>query len=160
MKKFRRKLAPILGFLLLLAGSPLGAVDHRHEEPSQQPPAGLELDQGRKWATDAPLRKGMEAMRGAFSESLAEIRAGKLSAEDYRALGAKVHAEVARILTECKLEPWADRVLHQLIAELLAASEVLQGKAPGTPAAAAHRAVAALNDYGRYFEHPGWAPLE
>ena len=51
-------------------------------------------------------------------------------------------------------------MLHVVIAELVGAADVMQGKAAGDAAAAAHRTAMALNDYGRYFSHPGWQPLE
>jgi hypothetical protein len=101
----------------------------------------------------------MNALRAAFAGRLAAIHAGTLAAGDYAALGATIESEVATIVAECKLEPKADAVLHVIVAELLAAADVLQGRAPGTPAAGAHRAVVALNDYGRYFDHPQWQAL-
>ena len=93
-------------------------------------------------------------------DRLATIHAGTMAPSDYAALGAKIEGEVSTIVAECKLEPKADAVLHVIVAELLGAADVLQGKAPGTPAAGAHRAVTALNDYGRYFDHPQWQPLQ
>jgi hypothetical protein len=159
MKTLDRGVAALAGLCLVLAGTATAATEPHHAGHAHGPPAKLELDQGKRWATDAPLRKGMEALRAAFAERVAAIHAGTLPAADYKALGAKVEAEVATIVAECKLEPKADAVLHVIVAELLGAADVLLGKAPGTPAAGAHRAVTALNDYGRTFDHPQWQPL-
>jgi len=160
MKTVNRGIAALAGLCLALAGNAVAATDQHAAGHAHEAPAKLELDHGKPWATDAPLRKGMEALRAAFAARLAAIHAGTLAPEDYAALGAKIEGEVATIVAECKLEPKADAVLHVIVAELLAAADVLQGRAPGTPAAGAHRAVTALNDYGRYFDHPQWQALQ
>ena len=160
MKTLDRGIAALAGLWLALAGHAIATTDHHAAGHAHEPPATLELDHGRPWATDAPLRKGMDALRAAFLGRLAAIHAGTLAPPDYAALGAKIEVEVATIVAECQLEPKADAVLHVIVAELLAAADVLQGRAPGTPAAGAHRAVTALNDYGRYFDHPQWQALQ
>ena len=109
--------------------------------------------------TDAPLRQGMETLRSTFAEYLIAIRKGRLAAKDYETLGAKVDSEVGNIVAQCKLEPKADAMLHLVVADLLNAAAVMRGKAPGKPAAAARQAVHAVNNYGRYFDHPQWQPL-
>ena len=159
MKTLSRGIAAVAGLCLALAGNTVAATDQHAAGHAHEPPAKLELDHGKPWATDTPLRKGMESVRAAFAGQLAAIHAGTLAPADYAALGAKIEVEVATIVAECKLEPKADGVLHVIVAELLAAADVLHGRAPGTPVAGAHRAVTALNDYGRYFDHPGWQPL-
>jgi hypothetical protein len=160
MKTLDRGIAAVAGFCLALAGNAGATTDHHAAGHAHEPPATLELDHGEQWATDAPLRKGMDALRAAFAGRLAAIHAGTLAPADYAALGATIEIEVATIVAECKLEPKADAVLHVIVAELLAAADILQGRAPGTPAAGAHRAVIALNDYGRYFDHPRWQALQ
>lgn len=160
MKQAHRTLACIFGLVLSAASGSLYAAEHQHADHKDHSPAKLQFDKGKKWATDEALRKGMETLRANFAERLEAIHKGKLPAEDYKTLGAKVDAEVANIVAQCKLEPKADAMLHIVIADLLAAAEVMQGKAQGTPAAGAHKAVTALNSYGRYFDHPQWKPLK
>lgn len=155
---------PSIIVFALLTGLSLGAAipaaaqapDHHHETARTE----LHLDQGRKWATDAPLRQGMTAMRAELADRLHAIHAGTLSKEDYAALGKSVESRVADIVRQCKLKPEADAMLHVIIADLMAAAEAMQGTAPDGPAAGAHKAVAALNSYGRYFDHPHWKPLK
>ena len=154
-----RGIAALAGLWLALAGNAVAATDHHAAGHAHEQAVKLELDRGKPWATDVPLRRGMDALRAAFADRLTAIHAGTLAPGDYAALGAKLEGEVATIVAECKLAPKADAVLHEIVAELLAAADILRGKAPGTPAAGAHRAVTALNDYGRYFAHPGWQPL-
>jgi hypothetical protein len=160
MKTLDRGIAALAGLCLALAGNAGAATDQHAAGHAHEPAAKLELDHGRRWATDAPLRRGMDALRAAFAGRLAAIHAGTLAPADFAALGATIEAEVATIVAECQLEPKADAVLHVIVAELLAAADVLQGRAPGPPAAGAHRAVIALNDYGRYFDHPQWRALQ
>jgi hypothetical protein len=116
------------------------------------------LNQGKRWVTDAPLRRHMGDIRALVSDKLQPIRAGKLSPADYQALGAAIEGKVGAIITDCKLPPDADAMLHLIVADLLAGADVMQGKA-GDAAEAAHKVVEAVNNYGTYFDHPGFAPL-
>jgi hypothetical protein len=159
MTQSERMLAHTLAIILAVAGPSLQAAEHRHADHGHQSPAKLQLDQGKKWPTDEVLRNSMNALRDGFAERIEAIRKGTLGAAQYEALGADVQAEVANIVANCKLEPKADAMLHIVIADLLSAAEVMQGKTKGSPAAAARQAVNALNAYGRYFDHPRWKPL-
>ena len=152
-------------FIALMAALSLGAAlpvvaaeshDHQHEAA----PAKLQLNAGKKWATDAPLRQAMTAMRADLAGKLHAIHKGSLAKADYAALGKSIEGQVGTIVSQCKLEPKADAMLHIVIADLAGAAEVMQGKATGQPAEAAHRAALALNSYGKYFAHPGWQPLK
>ncbi len=154
----RTVLALALAVLSGLAAVPAVAADAGHAHEAQ--PGKLKLDHGRKWATDEALRRGMTAIRAAMAARLDAIHRNTLAAADYRALGVTVEQEVARIVAECKLEPRADAMLHVVIADLMAGAEAMQGKAKTTPAAGAHKVVQALDAYGSYFDHPGWAALK
>ena len=122
--------------------------------------AALELNQGVKWQTDQPLRKGMSNMRAALAKDLKAVHANKASDAQYEALAAKLTGEVAYVVQNCKLEPKADAELHKVIGELLAAAEAMQGKEAGVARRdGAVRAVRALNAYGKHFDHPGWRNL-
>lgn len=150
-----------LAALLQIGLPPAMAADHHHDgHDHADRPASLQLDQGRKWATDEALRQHMTALREAFAQQLEAIHKGRLDGAGYKALGERIDAAVTQMVAQCKLEPKADAMLHIVIGDLLGAADVLVGKAPGKPAAAAHRAVMALNAYGRHFDHPGWKPLK
>jgi hypothetical protein len=139
-------------------GVPTFAADsHQHAagEPSK-----LVLDHGKKWPTDEPLRKNMSEIRAALAAKAVAIHKGTLTPDDYKALGTLVQAHVANIVTECKLEPAADENLHLIVAELSAGADAMQGKAKVAPAAGAVQTVGAVNQYGRYFKHPGWKPMD
>lgn len=150
----------ILSLALLAGGGWVQAAEHGHEGEAGHGPAKLALNKGMKWETDAPLRQGMAALRASLAEKLEAIHKGKLTPGEYQALGARIDIEVGAMVAQCKLEPQADAMLHLVIADLLASAEVMQGKHKGSPAAAARKAVGALNSYGRYFDDPQWKALK
>jgi len=160
MKSASRLLASLFSLALLVTGATVHAAEHGHAADEAHGPTRLQLNHGKKWETDAPLRQGMATLRASLGEKLQAIHQGKLTAGEYQALGAEIDTEVGSIVAQCKLEPKADAMLHLIIAELLAAAEFMQGKHKGSPAAAARKAVAALNRYGRYFDDPQWKALK
>jgi hypothetical protein len=127
---------------LALGGAAFAAEEHDHQGAAE---AKLVLNHGKKWQTDAPLRKGMENIRAAM--------AGKAK---HAAKAERVNAEVAYIVQNCKLPKDADAQLHLVIAELMAGAEEMKGDHARDGAG---RVVKALNQYGRFFDHPGWRKL-
>jgi hypothetical protein len=120
----------------------------------------LQLDHGKKWQTDEPLRKGMTSVRTAVATDLKVVHANKATTRQYEALAAKVNAEVAGIVQNCKLPPEADAQLHIVVAELIAGAEAMEGKEKGVARRdGAVRVIKALNAYGEYFDHAGWNRL-
>lgn len=120
----------------------------------------LELNHGTKWATDLPLRTGMNEIRSLVLSNTQKLREGDLTQEDYATLGTRIEAQVAYIVTNCKLEPRADANLHVVIAQLVAGADILQGKKRNTPPREGTALILdALNAYGAYFDHPGWKLL-
>lgn len=146
------------GLALGLSAGSLAADAHKHEHGAA--PAKLELNNGKKWATDAPLRKGMENIRKLMEASLHDIHEGKLSAAKYGALAKKVDAEVGGIVANCKLDPQADAQLHLVIAGIGEGVEAMEGKAKKVKRqTGAVKVIDALEKYGAHFEHAGWQPL-
>ena len=154
-----RQAALALAVALAFAGLPAyGQVSHDHGHATGE--VKLVLNQGQKWATDAPLRQGMENIRGALAKDVKAIHANKATPKQYDALAAKVTGEVASIVQNCKLEPAADEQLHLVIAELMAGAEAMEGKVKSeTRRAGAERVAKALNAYGEHFDHAGWKRL-
>lgn len=128
-----------------------------------QAPAGspvLRLDHGRKWATDAPLRAGMDRIRGLVAPQIAAARAGQVRPADYAALASRIDTEVGTIVATCKLPPEADGVLHVVLGDLMTGTGTMAGRTAGArPQDGLVQVVAALDTYGRTFEHPGWKPI-
>jgi hypothetical protein len=131
------------------------AHDHSAAAPHQ-----LTLNQGRKWATDEPLRAGMGRIRGLVEPQLGAAHAGKLTPAQYLELAAQVETEVGGIVANCKLEPKADAMLHLVIADIGAGTDAMAGKDAKTrPALGLVKVAQAVNQYGSHFDHPGFKPI-
>ena len=159
MKQAKSLLAMLASLNLAIALPAIAAESHEHEHHHEAAPTKLQLNKGKKWETDASFRQAIETMRAELAGKVHAIHKGTLPAEGYAAIGKTIETQVANIVSQCKLEPQTDAMAHIVIGELLGAADVLQGKTPGKPAEAAHRAVMALNDYGKYFAHPGWKAI-
>lgn len=123
-------------------------------------PQKMELNAGKKWAVDAPLRQGMDAIKSSTATILPAAHAGKASSADYDAFGKEVTAQVNYMIQNCKLEPKADAQLHVIIGNILVGVEQAEGKQKGKKrSSGVVKVVHALETYGKYFDHPGWKPV-
>ncbi len=142
----------ISGLFCLGAVAPAAAQDHaQHEQEvaasaSPQAPA-----QG--WPTDAPLRAGMANVRTSV-EALRHLEMGHMSRQQALAEVGMIDQSIDHIIANCKLDPGADSVLHQVIAKLVHGSAGLKSDLKDKAAMAELRA--ALLDYQRLFNDPGW----
>ncbi|HQQ69493.1 MAG TPA: hypothetical protein PLL92_04155 [Alicycliphilus sp.] len=137
----------------------LAASDHEHHGSgaSQQ----LQLNAGKKWASDAPLRQAMTAVRASVTQILPAAHAGKAKAAEYDAFGNAVNQQIAYMVENCKLPADADAQLHIIIADLMAGAEAAQGKqGEAKRAEGVVQAAQAANAYGKYFQHPGWKAIQ
>jgi hypothetical protein len=82
-----------------LAAVPALAQSRSHDAAA---PTKLSLNQGRKWATDAPLRHGMSRIRALFDPQLAAAHAGRVSPAQYTTLAGQVETEVGSIVAVAK----------------------------------------------------------
>jgi hypothetical protein len=145
--------------LLALGAAPALANVHSHEPAAHGVPAFLAFDEGRKWATDEALRQRMGEIRDALAGQSRAILAGDLGDQEARALGAQIESRVAAIVTECNLPPAADANLHLVVADLVRAADILQGRTSQKPQRGTAIAVRATQMYATYFDHPGWRPV-
>lgn len=151
---YTRTLILALGLLAAAAGAQ-AAGEHAHHDHGAPPQAALKLDNGKKWTTDEPLRRGMTNIRG----HLEHLHRGKPDAAAYDRLAKAVNGEVAYIFQNCRLPKEADEVLHVVLADVMQGAAALEGKQKGVSREqGANRIVHALENYGRYFDHPGWQP--
>ena len=72
------------------------------------------------------------------------------------ALAKKIETQVAYMIQYCKLPADADAQLHLVIADLTAGADAMKGKDAAARKAGAEKIVAALDAYGKHFDHPGW----
>lgn len=121
----------------------------------------LALDNGKKWATDEPLRKGMAAIRGNLEGALHAIHEGKLDVAGYNALADKLGGQLGGMVAECKLEPKADVQLHIVIAQMMDGVDAMQGKQKKVKRqTGAVKVLTALEQYGNYFDDPNWKAIQ
>jgi hypothetical protein len=129
---------------------------HRHDGAAALV-TKLELQDGKRWPTDASLRTGMAAIRTAFDADHAAIHEGRETDAQYTALAARIEREVNTIVAQCELPPTADAQLHYVVGDLLQGVALLRG---GDPARSRHDGArlvhGALSAYGKYFEDPTW----
>lgn len=133
---------------------------HAHDEHAahathEAQSATLNLNQGERWETDEPLRKGMLEIRQAVEKASADSGTGELSALQAEELTLALDGSVDFIIEQCKLEPEADANLHVILAEILSASGALKSEPHAEDALA--RIHGALENYAHYFNHPDWA---
>jgi hypothetical protein len=133
--------------------SVLAAQDHQHGDHG---PQALQLNAGKKWETDVPLRQAMGNVNEAMAQALDRIHKNKFADADYQALAQTLRKEVAYAVENCKLEPKTDAMLHLVIADLSEAADMMDGKGKATRHDGAAKALNALQSYGKYFKHPGW----
>ena len=156
------KLLAVFGLTLGLAATGVWAAEsaaHKHDHADAH--AKLSLNDGKKWATDEPLRKAMTNIRNAMDASLHDIHEGKLSSAKYGALARKVNGEVGYMVSNCKLEPKADAQLHLVIADILEGVEAMEGKVKKVKRQdGAVKVLGALEKYDTYFDDPGFKPIK
>ncbi|NMG53827.1 hypothetical protein GPA23_04095 [Aromatoleum aromaticum] len=152
--KSARKLAIACALALTgIAGVTTGAVAAN----DQVPPTQAEV----KWQTDTVLEQGMLNIRAVVEQSLPQIRANQFGDEHYNALGQTVETQVAYIVKNCKLEPSADAVLHDLLEELSSGIDRVTARtAENQRTHGVSYIIAALDKYGRQFDHAGWTPIK
>ena len=109
--------------------------------------SALQLDNGKLWGTDAPLRESMERIRAA-------LKARRAPGGSSETLAREIDEAIGHMVRNCKLPPRADATLHVLIGRLGAASGALRAQPQSNEPPDEVAAVLAL--YPKYFEHPGW----
>lgn len=129
---------------------------HSHGSADGDVPV-LVLNDGKRWSTDEALRTGMQRMRDAVALVLEKHRQGQLQPEETAQLATAVQDNVNYLIQNCRLEPKADAVLHVFITELLGGATLVNAKPPAP--AGFEKLAHALNEYPKYFDHPGWVPL-
>lgn len=158
------RLAATTGVVLsLTVAGRAAALDHDHGHDhgaSSGTPSSLTLKQGRKWSTDASLRQGMGRIRDAMEEPMPAIYAGKADPSQFEIRAKRVNEQIAFMVQNCKLDKETDAMLHLVLAELIAGTEAMEGKNKELDRrGGAAKVMHALENYDRYFDHPGWRPL-
>lgn len=158
--KAQRRVATILisvgalSFAGLAPGASPTEQGHDHGHATDKP-----LAPGKRWQTDAPLCEGMTHIRQIFEPKQKAVHKNKLTPDQYKELATRTEAEIGHIVANCKLAPDADAALHGILAQIGEGTAAMAGKSKLNPREGAIKVVAALDEYGRTFEHSGWKRL-
>mgnify|MGYP001052837618 CR=1 FL=1 len=156
----KSKFSVLLATLALALSANIQAAEntdaHHHHDHGSASPQQLQLNAGKKWATDAQLRQAMNDINQAMAKALPLIHKNQFGDQAYQALATTVSQKVAFAVEHCKLEPKADAMLHLVIADLMAGAETMEGKTANPRHDGAVRVLEALKAYGQYFQHSGW----
>lgn len=151
------KFAATTGMVLSMATVPALAAQTGDVHDHGQGVTELRLNEGAKWAIDAPLSQAMNNIRNVMYEDLDAIHSNKLEGERYVPLSKKVNEEVAYMVENCELEPEADAQLHLIIHDLLEGSTAMESQTNSRDGAL--RVIGALENYVTYFDDPDFTPL-
>ena len=147
-----------LPLLIVLAGSLAGAGvaagepahphahGHAHAAPATVLPAT-------RFATDAPLREGMQRVRLAL-DALADAADAGMPPQQVRGQALAIEEAVQYMFAHCRLAPEPDARLHAILVPLLAAARQLREDPADLAAPAAMRA--AVAPYAQTFDDPQW----
>jgi len=109
--------------VLLLAGGacavPALAQSAAHHDHAAHATHAVPATPAQRWATDAPLRAGMRAIREA-TELLNHYQMGHLDDTQRDNAVAQIDAAIKDMIAHCKLKPDADAALHGLLAKFIA----------------------------------------
>ncbi len=120
----------------------------------------LQLDTGKKWSTDAPLRQSMDGIRAATAQLLPAVHANTVTTAQYDAYGDDVLTMVAYVIVNSNLSPPVSAQLHLVLRDIMGGISAVQGEHGELARPAGVSQIAeASNAYGQYFEHAGWQPI-
>lgn len=154
--------------VLLFAGVAMPAVQaqdgHHHHEPAEasaqdgrhdHAPAGESAQEtpATRFATDAPLRKGMGEIRKAV-DALNHYERGHMGSEQAVEFAGTIRQQVDYLIANCKLDPKADAALHVIIARLASSAQALQSDPKDLTSIPPMRE--ALQQYAVQFDDPDW----
>lgn len=153
-----RNTAITLATLLFLAATTESVIaeDHSHHSHGMESQSQLSLNDGKKWVTDENLRQAMTHIRDGLEADMHAIHSGKATAEQYQALAKNTHDQVAFITQNCRLEQKTDTMFHIVLADIIAGADAMSGQDGRNARQGAEKLARALENYGVYFDHPGW----
>jgi len=128
--------------------------EHGH---GQRGMSELVLNDGKRWATDAALRQGLERIRDAVAPIVAATAARPLTKDEATALSGAIKDQLQYLVENCKLEPKADAALHVLLNDFLQGADALAVDL--TSKSGLKRIMMALDLYPQYFDHQSWRPV-
>lgn len=110
----------------LVAAEGMGSHEHKHGHNLSAAGSRANLNNGKKWKSDATLKKNMIAMHKEFDSLHSKFESNKATENDFKSMQATTQKSLDDIFKNCKLEPKADATLHEVLAQLMAAKEKLE----------------------------------
>ena len=158
MKPFFNRRAACLMIAAGIASITPAQAQQSHADDHANHGAGqVELQGGKQWATDAPLRETMERIHSAVGAARLAESHGGMNAGQAAVLGTAIEQDIGFMVQHCRLEPKADADLHVLLARLSAAATAVKANPKAKDGLPQMQEV--LDIYGRRFSHPGWDTL-
>jgi len=124
--------------------------EHSHDQEYSD--KGMVLNDGKKWKTDAPLRKGMQSIYNKVNKAEKAFSSKSLTQEEGKSLALHINKELMFMVENCELQPKADASLHVIIGEMMQGIGKLS-KAPNSEGGFP-RINKALKQYPKFFNHP------
>ena len=153
-----RRTTLLCALLLILAGalsSATAAAQSAHEGHAVHAPLTATAPvPTQRWASDAPLRKGMRDIRVAV-QALEHYEHGHMGIAQASSTVALIDTSVNDIFANCRLEPDADVALHGLLARFLAGAEAVR-TSQQVPVQEIAGMRSALARYPQLFDDPAW----
>lgn len=134
--------------------TPQHAHEHQHEAHSTSAPIAVPSE---RWATDAPLREGMQRVHQALLV-LDHYPMGHVSQAMALDRVKIIKDAGAYMFANCKLPESPDQALHDMLVPLLAAAQKLEQDPTDMDQVKAMQD--AVADYPRYFDDPSWSEAE
>lgn len=137
------------------------ALAEEHSTHSTSSNQEAQLNQGKRWETDKPLRESMEKISLLAKKNMSAIHNEKQTQDAYAEMGNAIKKQTDLIFKNCKLPPAADQELHKILIPILNSVTIFTGK--GTSREKHEAFVVLLNSlaqYGSHFEHKNWSNPE
>lgn len=120
---------------------------HHHNQNTD----GLSLNDGKKWTTDADLRKQMEKINAAVQKVKKLEKSGKAGPKTYKGLYKGLQATTQTIINTCKMPEWMHENYHVILEDILNTSEEL--KDTHKQMEVTGKLTRTLRKYTEYFDH-------
>lgn len=110
----------------------------------------------KKYETDPILRDGMKNISDLVRARWDAAVRSKLPSAEYVRLATEVGKQVTAVVNNCTLPAASDRAFHEILMDMNHALNLMRSSKIEVQRAGVFALGQALDNYGRYFDHPGW----
>jgi len=153
--KFQIIFTIVISLMFQVATAEDKAHSHHKTEKSE-----LQLNAGKKWETDSPLRSGMEGIKSKIEAKLPEIHRNEFTKAQYEELSQKISMDLESIFKNCKLSPKADEQLHHILVQIIDGADKMKTSVKADERKnGVIKMIQSLDHYPKYFDHPNWKAI-